>query len=82
MSDSFSIRGEQHISETLGQMNLPSLEMAPRDVRRRLLREAREMGAQEHVRRRSQERQERQAHRARSRKRQQHVAPVYHGLRG
>jgi hypothetical protein len=47
MSDTFSVRAEQHIVKALGQMNVASLDQVPPDVRRRLMREAREMTSQD-----------------------------------
>jgi hypothetical protein len=41
--DSFSVAAEKHILKTLAQMNIPSLDQAPKEIRKTLLREARQI---------------------------------------
>jgi hypothetical protein len=43
MADSFSVQAQEHIQKVLGQLNVASIDQLPPDVRRKLMREAREI---------------------------------------
>jgi hypothetical protein len=41
--DSFSVSAERHIKKSLAELNLPSLDQAPKETRRQILKAARDI---------------------------------------